>query len=204
MTTDPQNTHDITPPLRTTLDTLYDLGQHIWEEFDRDVRQQNWHPFVNANYTTVERALLPFRSAGRRFLEWGSATGVITIMADLLGFEAYGIELDASLVDIACNLAERFKSHARFANGSFLPAGYTYRSPTGDSRLGTIGEGPSGYCALGRQLEDFDIVFGYPWSGEEPIMLDVMKQYGSRDAHLLLLTGRGIQVYRDGKLTRRR
>jgi len=191
---------ELDAPLRRSLNELYDEGQRIWEQFDREVRQQEWHPFVNANYTTVERALLPFRGKAQRFLEWGSATGVITIMADLLGFEACGIELDAGLVDIARDLAVRFDSNARFAAASYLPTGYTYRSPTGDSRLGTIGEGPSGYLALGKQLDDFDLIFGYPWSGEEPIMLDVIQRYASRDAHFLMLTGKGMRVYQGGKL----
>ena len=47
--------------------------------------------------------VLPFQLralAGRAvsFLEWGSGTGVITIMADMLGFEAYGIEINPALV----------------------------------------------------------------------------------------------------------
>jgi len=192
--TRPSEAAHVDAPLRAKLDQLYDTGQQIWEAFDRDVRQKEWHPFVNANYATVERALLPFRGTCRRFLEWGSATGVITIMADLLGFEAYGIELDPDLVGTARRLADQFASSARFAAASYLPTGYTYRSPTGDGRLGTIGEGPSGYIALGLQLEDFDLVFGYPWSGEEPIMLDIMKRYGSKDARFLMLTGKGIEV----------
>lgn len=191
---------ELEAPLRRSLNELYDEGQRIWEQFDREVRQQEWHPFVNANYATVESALLPFRGKAQRFLEWGSATGVIAIMADLLGFEACGIELDANLVDIAHELADRFDSNARFAAGSYLPTGYVYRSPTGDSRLGTIGEGPSGYLALGKQLDDFDLIFAYAWSGEEPIMLDVIQRYGSRDAYFLLLTGQGMRVYQGGKL----
>lgn len=194
MTTKPVREHALEPALRAKLDRLYDVGQRLWEEFDRDVRKQNWHPFVNANYATVEAALLPFRGTAQRFLEWGSATGVITIMADLLGLEACGIELDATLVETARDLAARFESRARFIAGSFLPTGYTWRSPTGDSRLGTIGEGSSGYSRLGRQLEDFDVVFAYPWSGEEPIMLDIMKRYGNRKARLLMLTGEGMRV----------
>jgi hypothetical protein len=53
---------------------------------------------------------------------------------------------------------------------------------------------------LGRALEDFDVVFGYPWGGEKPIMLDVMQQYGGRDALLLLHdTNEGVRAYRGGR-----
>ena len=81
---------------------------------------------------------------GLKFLEWGSASGVITIMADMLGFEAYGIELDESLVNTSRTLATTFESNARFAAGSFLPAGYVWRPAGGDGRIATIGDGAFG------------------------------------------------------------
>jgi len=149
----------------------------------------------------VCQALLPWRRPGLRFLEWGSATGVITIMADLLGFEASGIELDASLVTTAHGLARQFDSRARFVAGSFLPTGYQWRPRGGDGRTGTLGTGPSGYLQLGRSLDEFDLVFGYPWDGEEPMMLDVMASYGRPDAVLLLHSANGgVTAYRGGRL----
>jgi hypothetical protein len=182
--------------LHARLDALCAEGWAIWEHFDRTVREPNFHPFVAADYDAVRAALLPLRAPGRRFLEWGSATGVITIMADLMGFEAYGIELDASLVETARALAARVGSRARFVAGSFLPTGYRWRSRDGDTRTGTIGEGPSGYLQLGRALDEFDVVFGYPWDGEAPMMRDLMQRYGRRDALLLLNdTVAGIRVY---------
>lgn len=174
-------------------------GWEIWERFDREVRQRDFHPFVPADYDAVLRTLLPLRAPGLRFLEWGSATGVITIMADLLGFEAYGIELDPALVEIARGLAARHGSGARFAAGSFLPAGYRWRARDGDERLGTIGRGASGYQLLGRPLEDFDLVYGYPWNGEEAMMVDLMKHYGGSGARLLLHGGDGGTIYRGGR-----
>jgi hypothetical protein len=143
-------------------------------------------------------ALVSLRQPGLRFLEWGSATGTITIMADMLGFTAAGIELDAELAQLARALAARFGSAAQFATGSFLPAGYRWKSATGDRRLGTIGQGTSGYQVLRQPLEEFDVVFAYPWGGEEPIMHDVMRRYGRKDAHLLLQGADGVEIYRGG------
>jgi hypothetical protein len=34
--------------------------------------------------------------------------------------------------------------------------------------------------------QDFDLVFAFPWSGEEPVMRDVMHRYGNRGARLPL------------------
>ena len=185
--------------LRARLTTLYEEGREMGDRFRAEASQHGFHPFVAADYKRVEEMLFSLRRPGLRFLEWGSATGTITIMADMLGFEAFGIELDPALVTIARASADRFGSAARFAVGSFLPAGYQWRSFTGDARLGTIGHGKSGYEKLGHTLADFDIVFAYPWGGEEPIMHDLMQRRGRRDALLLLNTTRAIEVYQNGQ-----
>jgi hypothetical protein len=188
------------PELEARLSALRVDGWALFDRFDLEVRQRGFHPFVAADYECVLDALTAIRAPGLRFLEWGSATGVITIMADLLGFDAYGIELDESLVGTARDLARRFDSRARFAAGSFLPEGYEWKPRTGDGRLGTIGQGRSGYLELGRPLDDFDVVFGYPWQGEEAMMHDLMRCYGGRGARLLVHgTDRGVEVYRDGR-----
>ena len=186
--------------LARRLDALCEEGWATYERFDRDVRDTRFHPFVAADYEVVRAALRSLRAPGRRFLEWGSATGVITIMADLLGFDAAGIELDDALVATARALAARHGSRARFVAGSFLPTGYVWRTPGGDARTGTIGAGPSGYLQLGHALEDFDVVFGYPWGGEAALMQDLMQRYGRRDALLLLHDASdGIRAYRGGR-----
>lgn len=187
-------------PLDRRLDALCAEGWALFEEFDTRVRDREFHPFVAADYEAVRAALVRFRAPGARFLEWGSATGVITIMADLLGFQAVGIEIDTSLVKTARALAMRYESRARFAAGSFLPNGYRWRSPVANAFSSTTGEGESGYMQLGAALDDFDVVFGYPWGGEQPMMLDLMRQFGGADALLLLMdTNTGIRAYRRGR-----
>jgi hypothetical protein len=182
--------------LETRIAALHAEGRAIFERFERDVRQHSFHPFKPADYTKIVAALLPFRDSCSTFLEWGSATGVIAITADLLGFDACGIEVDGALVDIARELAHRHGSAARFATGSLLPRDYVWRAADGDPRLGTLDEpGPPGYDELGRNLDDFDLVYGYPWTGEDGIMLDVMMRRGRIGAHLLLNGPDGIRVH---------
>lgn len=182
------------------LDALCFAGWRLWERFDRDVRDREFHPFVAADYAVVRIALHACYAPGLRFLEWGSATGVITVMADLLGYEACGIELDARLVETARTLATQFHSTAHFVAGSFVPTGY--RGPPGRlvAESDTIGEGLSGYLQLGRALDEFDVVFGYPWHGDAPLMLDLMHHYGRPNAVLLLNdTTEGVRAYRGGR-----
>ena len=188
------------PALLAPLEELFQEGWDRWERFDREVRQHRFHPFVPADYQVVLEALVAHSGPGLRFLEWGSALGIITILADMLGFEAYGIELDDQLVRQARELARSKASGARFAAGSFLPTGYRWDRRSGNRWLGTIGQGPSGYLQLGTPLDDFDVVFAYPWSGEEPILLDLMSEYGRPDALLLMYSGNdGVTSYRGGR-----
>lgn len=182
------------------LDALCADGWEIWQRFDDTFRRRHFHPFVPADYDTARNLLASLRVPGRRFLEWGSATGIITIMADMMGFDACGIEIDASLVATAHEVASRHGSAARFVVGSFLPGGYRFRTREGDGRTGTIADGPSGYVELGCALEDFDVVFGYPWRGEEAVMRDVMQRYGRPDALLLLYdSDDSVRSYRGGR-----
>ena len=186
--------------LSSRLAELCSAGWEIFERFDLEVRDKRFHPFVAAEYEKVLAALIEHRREGLRFLEWGSASGVITIMADLLGYEACGIELDESLVQTARDLAARFTSGARFVAGSFVPAGYSFSPRDNEGRTGWVGSGPSGYLELGYALDDFDTVFGFPWSGGESMMLDLMRRYGSAKAHLLLFSiDHGVRVYRNGR-----
>ena len=132
--------------LRARVAALFDEGYDLWDRFDIKVRQKSFHPFVAADYDVVLEALLPLRAPGLKFLEWGSATGIITIMADLLGFEAYGIELDSSLVGHARDLARRNGSEARFAAGSFLPSGYRWRRNRDGWRTAIAPDTQDQYC----------------------------------------------------------
>ena len=177
---------ELDPSLRERLRALIEEGRDFFHTFDLETRQKQFHPFVPADYDVVLKTLLDVYQPGLRFLEWGSGTGVITIMADMIGFEAYGIEIDGQLVDVARRLAEKYGSQARFAAGSLLPEGYVYSDSTGDHRTGTLADGPSGYLLLNKPLDEFDVVYGYPWPGERDVMEDVMRKYGRRDARLII------------------
>jgi hypothetical protein len=191
---------EIDARLRARLTALCAEGWALWDRFDEEVRAHHFHPFVAAEYDAVVEALMAHRGPNLKFLEWGAATGVITIAADLLGFDAYGIELEPDLVATARALAKRYDSRARFVAGSFLPTGYRWRSRDGDARTGTLGTGESGYRELGYALDDFDVVFGYPWDGELELMVDLMNRYGRADAILLLQhVTDGVVAYRGGR-----
>lgn len=164
---------------------LCEEGLEISSKLER-AREGEWDSFVPADYDTVLRSLLEIRGGEGRFLELGSATGVVAIMADLLGFEACGIEIVPDLIAEARGLAERYDSDARFAVGSYMPQGYRYESESGDTRLGALGIGHPAYDELGFELSDFAWVYAYPWPGEGDVIRDVMKHRGAPQATLLI------------------
>lgn len=188
-------TFTLSDDLRARITALHEEGRAIFERFEREVRSVAFHPFKPADYSAMVDMLLPFTGRNLSFLEWGSATGVIAITADLLGFDACGIEIDPNLVDIARDLAARYDSKAQFAAGSLFPDDYEWRAPSGDPRLGTLESGVSGYEILGRNLDEFDLVYGYAWTGEDDIMRDVMQKRGREGARLLLNGAGNIRIY---------
>jgi hypothetical protein len=193
-----QDTRELDAELRARIEQVCEEGRAHFDRFQREVRGERWHPYIPIDYDLILRSLVPLRQPGRRFLEWGSATGVVTVIADLLGFDACGIELDAELVEVARALAAKHGSSARFAAGSFIPAGYRWQPADGDARLGTIGEGRPAYAELGLGLADFDVVYGYPWAGERPMMIDLFRSEGRAGARLLVPEDDVIHTYQAG------
>src|SRR4051812_3621329 len=74
-------------------------------------------------YGILQHLAAQAETAGTLFCEWGSGFGVVTCLAALLEFDAYGIEADSNLVRASRRLAADFELPVVFAKGSFIPAG---------------------------------------------------------------------------------
>jgi hypothetical protein len=167
-----------------TLDRLLGAGNEAFEEFQVLARER-FHLFIPCDHRGAYEALRTLGSRARTFVELGSAAGIVTIMADLLGFEAYGIEIEPWLVNRSIELSERFDSGAVFAEGTFVPVAYQdeiehlsgdFLTPTG------------GACALdelGLELSDFDLLLSYPWPGDEDWLCELVRRHARPDAILL-------------------
>src|SRR5436309_15121193 len=72
------------------------------ERFQRTSRSPAFVPSDFAGAYGVLQALAAANLApGNRFCEWGSGFGVVACLAAMLDFDAYGIEVEAELVDAA-------------------------------------------------------------------------------------------------------
>ena len=177
-----------------TLEQLASAGEARWEEFRLD-RSGAYAHLIQADLRGVADELRSLRATADTFLELGSGVGAITIVADLLGFDAYGIELEPALIEASWDLAERFGSKATFAEGSFVPPSYRDELALQSVDFLTITEGADAYAELGLALDDFDVVYGYPWPGEEEWMQELVRSHtGPSTSFLTYSDGGGYEL----------
>ena len=110
------------------------------------------------------------RLTGKKFCEWGSALGMITGLASLCGLEASGIEIETVLVEASRQLLQDFGLPDQIYHGSFDP------------------DTPPG---LPKEIKHdaFDLIYVYPWPGEEDDMRRLFEKHAAPGAHLLLFLG---------------
>lgn len=132
---------------------------------------------VTADPVRAHAALARLRARGDSFLELGSGTGIITILADLLGFDACGIEVRPDLVDAAEDLAERHGAQPRFVLGSYLPDEPEFGELV-DADFNVTREGGANAWDEVR-LRDFDVVYVFPWPSEEELFHELMRRHGT-------------------------
>ena len=171
-------------------------------QFLEDQRDRVVPGFVPSDFVRVYEALRAIRrnvlAPGNLFCEWGSGLGVVTILAAKLGFCACGIELEAELVEGARGLANEFGAEVEFVCGTLIPAGgEVYADRTTDSAWLGMG-GADAYEELELDACDFDVIFAYPWPGDEAVIEDLFEEYAAAGA--LLLTFHGME---DLKLRRK-
>lgn len=160
--------------------------------------------FVPSDFELAYRALRQIKTdrlaTGRRFVEWGSGAGAVTCLGVLAGFDAVGIEIEPLLVAIAEELALDHGIATQFVHGSFVPPGAEpHLDWTGGVTWLSTG-GPDGYAELELDPDDFDIVFAYPWPGEEKVVFDLFEDFAAVGALLLTYHGQeGIQLRRKVK-----
>lgn len=146
--------------------------------------------------------------AGNTFCEWGSGFGVVACMASLLGFDAYGIEIDGELADVSRQLASQFDIPAKFTTGSFIPEGSdriidrAYADIEGDMMLNPHSDNT--YHSMGLDVSDFDLIFAYPWPKDAKVTSKIFEKFASNEALLLTYNGRESMKLKRKRITSNR
>ena len=150
--------------------------------------------FVPSDFVTVYHSLRAITDAnlapGTSLCEWGSGFGVVASLAAMLEFKVSGIEIERDLVDASRRLADDFGLPVEFVHGSFIPSGaeadvekaYADTSP---EYFWLVTDAEGAYDELGLGPHDFDVVFAYPWPGEECLIEGLFEKYASEEALLL-------------------
>jgi hypothetical protein len=170
-------------PILPGLEELWLEAGAIWDRFHE---RGDFFNFVASDYRAVYQLLAGLQGQAGTVLEWGSGLGVVAIMAARLGFQAYGIEIEPRLVDLACGLADKYDAHVEFALGSYVPGDYTLDAELVDADFRTSFDDEPAYGELDMELRDFDIVFVYPWPNERALHQDIMRRCGG--PHSLFVT----------------
>jgi SAM-dependent methyltransferase len=173
------------------------LLQKYWDSWSRRPIEQ----YVACDFRDVWRAMHAIQSEalapGRLFCEWGCGFGIVTALASLLGWEAVGIEAEPFLTEEARRFLAIEKVHAEIWTGNFLPPGAERLAKQQANHASLFHQIPSAYANHDLEIDDFAIVFAYPWPGEDTFLKNVFRHYAADQALLLLFLGPyEIELYR--------
>ncbi len=151
--------------------------------------------FVPSDFALVYGALRHVADGGlapgSRFCEWGSGAGVVACLAAMAGFSACGIEFELELVELAERLAHDHGVDVRFHHGNLVPTdGQEIAEQVGEFEWLAAG-GPDAYDQMGLDVDDFDVIFAYPWPGERRVIEQIFDRFAANGA--LLMTYNGIE-----------
>lgn len=187
---------DATDPPRAVRRYLSDAEKRV-EEFMLATRVP---AFVPSDYAAAYAQLRAISRSpylrGMRFCEWGCGFGVVAGLADLLGFEASGIEIEGLLVEEARRLAEDHDLNVEFAQGSFVPRGGEAKVYAGGEYSWLTTESDDAYDDLGLEPADLDVVFAYPWPDEEEVTGQLFEAFAGPGAILATYHGGLFQLRR--------
>jgi len=178
----------IDPVTLTMIEAVQDRIQAFQDRWDQPQIEQ----FVASDYEMAYRALRWIVDErlvmGNRMVEWGCGFAVVAAIGSRLGLDVFGIEAEPLLLKQAEQTLVGFDTPVDLICGNFLPKGADELSHNPD--FPSLGHGvDNAYDLMGLDLDDFAIVFGYPWPGEEVFHQAVFERYGMTGGLLMLFCG---------------
>ncbi|MGB0599852.1 MAG: hypothetical protein ACPGLY_24470 [Rubripirellula sp.] len=150
--------------------------------------------FVTCDFHLLDQAITWIEQnhllAGNRFCELGAGFGVGAMLAALRGMESVGIEIEPRLVEQANQVAEGLGNAAEFYCGSFVPRGIEGLAEFAAEVENVSTEEDDIYESIGRELNEFDLFFAFPWPGEHGFFEAVFEACSAKGALLLTYRGR--------------
>lgn len=160
-----------------------------WDHFSKQPLPQ----YVECDFDLVALALVEVvdrdLADGRLFVEWGCGFAVVTGIAALLGLDAVGIEAEEMLCVEGRKLMAKHGIEAEVWQGNFLPRGARRLADDTDPLVSLTHSLPPAYELNQMGLDDFAVVFAYPWPGEEHFLRLVFDRYARQGSLLLMYRG---------------
>jgi hypothetical protein len=176
---------------------LREADRRVTEYLEGSI-ERNVHGFVPSDFVAVHSALRLIADGslapGYTFCEWGSGLGVVASLASMLGFDAWGIEIDHDLVSASEELAGEFDLPVNFVCGNFIPPGGEFCADHMGELAWLAMVGSDAYDEMSLDPEDFDVIFAYPWPGEEGVIAEMFDRHAAVGA--VLLTYHGLEGMR--------
>lgn len=154
-----------------------------WERFFASQGNRRLPHFIPSDaalvFSAIEFVTRHGLSPGQVFCEWGSGFGTGTCLAALLGYEAYGIEIQPELVDISREIVHDLDIQVEILCTSYIPEGYESYSGVGGEDLvksrtfsypGDASDLEPRYEGMAFDIAEIDLFFTYPWPEEQELM----------------------------------
>jgi len=181
-----------------------------WERFFADNDDHQAPRFVPSVPERVFAALEEVTNRNlpphRVFCEWGSGFGTATCMASLLGYEAYGIEIEEELVRLSRALARRLGILVEIICTSMFPEGYDSYSGVGGAELvrpescsdrDDEPRSPLRYNGMAIDVAEIGLFFAYPWPEERELIQELFDAVAAEGAILVAYhTDTEVRVFR--------
>jgi hypothetical protein len=191
---------------------LIETCSRSWERFFADHDDHHAPRFVPSVpervFAVLEEVTTRKLPPTRVFCEWGSGFGTATCLAALLGYEAYGLEIDEELVRLSRAIARRLGIRVTMLCTSLFPAGYEASAGVDGAALVTPASvsthhntdkarGPLRYDGMAIAIADIGVFFAYPWPEERALMQELFETVARAGALLVVYhTDTDIRVFR--------
>ncbi|QDS96614.1 hypothetical protein FF011L_54260 [Roseimaritima multifibrata] len=143
------------------------------------------HPLV---YRTLDWIAETRLATGNRFIEWGCGFAVNACAAASLGWDVLAVEVEPKVVAEAAKMIAMWQQPVELLQGNFLPPNAERFSE--DPYLPSLGHSAESiYAKLDMQIDDFDIIFAYPWPGEHRFIDELFAVTAAPGALLVTFLG---------------
>lgn len=192
---------DIEMPEATVSDEvarLLDTCSRGWERFFADTDDHQAPRFVPSIpeivFSALEEVTKQNLPPKRVFCEWGSGFATATCIAALLGYKAYGIEIEEELVRLSRAIARRLRIPVEIICTSMFPEGYdmyagvdgaTLMTPTLFSKHNDMDKRPLRYDGMDVDIAEIGLFFAYPWPEEQTLIQELFDAVAGEGAILV-------------------